>query len=111
MHQNGRYETNHSVNEEKSEMKITRAGVDIAKSVFHVHAVDRHSHCQWQVKLKRSEWLDAMSEHLAPGADDRIAVPSRSACAGRSRSFGMRSSAASKNQPPAGFGFCLACHG
>lgn len=50
-------------------MKITRAGVDIAKSVFHVHAVDRHSHCQWQVKVKRSEWLDAMSEHLAPGAD------------------------------------------
>ena len=83
-------------------MKITRAGVDIAKSVFHVHAVDRHSHCQWQVKLKRSEWLDAMSEHLAPGADDRIAVPSRSACAGRSRSFGMRSSAASEKRTPVG---------
>jgi transposase len=26
-------------------MKITRAGVDIAKSIFHVHGVDRHGQC------------------------------------------------------------------
>ena len=50
-------------------MNITRVGVDIAKSVFHVHAVDRHESTQWQAKLKRNEWLDALSERLAPGAE------------------------------------------
>ena len=43
--------------------------MDIAKSVFHVHAVDRHESTQWQAKLKRNEWLDALSERLAPGAE------------------------------------------
>ena len=50
-------------------MKITRAGVDIAKSVFHVHAVDCHDETQWQVKLKCGQWLEAMCDHLAPGAE------------------------------------------
>ena len=50
-------------------MKITRAGVDIAKSVFHVHAVDRHDQLRWQAKLKRGQWLDALSERLVPGAE------------------------------------------
>ena len=50
-------------------MNITRVDVDIAKSVFHVHAVDRHESTQWQAKLKRNEWLDALSERLAPGAE------------------------------------------
>ncbi len=50
-------------------MKITRAGVDIAKSVFQVHAVDGHEETQWQVKLKRGQWLEAMCEHLAAGAE------------------------------------------
>ena len=69
MRQNGRYETNHSETEEKSDMKITRAGVDIAKSVFHVHGVDRHEQPQWQAKLKREVWLDALCEQLTPGAE------------------------------------------
>ena len=50
-------------------MKITRAGVDIAKSVFHVHAVDRHDELQWQAKLKRGRWIDALCERLAPDAE------------------------------------------
>ena len=50
-------------------MKITRAGVDIAKSVFHVHAVDRHDQLRWQAKLKRGQWLDALSERLVPGGE------------------------------------------
>ena len=50
-------------------MKITRAGVDIAKSVFHVHAVDRHDELRWQAKLKRGRWIDALCERLAPGAE------------------------------------------
>ena len=50
-------------------MKLIRAGVDVAKSVFQVHAVDRHDQPRWRAKLRRSEWLDALSEHLAPGAE------------------------------------------
>ena len=50
-------------------MKLSRAGVDVAKSVFQVHAVDLHDQPRWRTKLRRSEWLDALSEHLAPGAE------------------------------------------
>lgn len=32
-------------------MQITRVGVDIAKSVFHVNAVDRRDQCLWDKKL------------------------------------------------------------
>jgi len=55
--------------EEKPKMKITRAGIDIAKTVFHVHAVDRHDEPQWQGKLKRAEWLQSLCDRLAPGAE------------------------------------------
>jgi transposase len=50
-------------------MKLSRAGVDIAKSVFHVHAVDHHEQPQWQKKLKRADWLDALCSVLAPNAE------------------------------------------
>ncbi len=50
-------------------MNITRVGVDIAKSVFHVHAVDRHESTQWQAKLKRSQWLESLCERVDPGAE------------------------------------------
>lgn len=50
-------------------MKLTRAGVDIAKSVFHVHAVDRHDRPGWRAKLRRRVWLDALCERLSPGAE------------------------------------------
>ena len=50
-------------------MKITRVGVDIAKNVFHIHAVDRHDQVQWQTKLKRGQWLDALCKRLASGAE------------------------------------------
>jgi|SRR5210317_993823 transposase len=48
---------------------ITRVGVDIAKSVFHIHAVDGHDKQVWQAKLKRDQWLAALTERLAPGAE------------------------------------------
>ena len=35
-------------------MKIIRVGVDIAKSVFHCHGVDRFEKTQWQGKYKGS---------------------------------------------------------
>lgn len=50
-------------------MNLSRAGVDIAKSVFQVHAVDRHDRPKWKAKLKRAEWLDALCRRLAPGAE------------------------------------------
>jgi len=50
-------------------MKITQAGVDIAKSVFHVHAVDCHDETQWEVKLKCGQWLEAICDRLAPSAE------------------------------------------
>ena len=52
--------TNHSEEEEKPKMGITRVGVDIAKAVYHVHAVDRRGNPVWQVKLKRNQWQDAL---------------------------------------------------
>jgi len=50
-------------------MKIIRVGVDIAKSVFHVHGVDRHGKTQWQAKLKRGQWLATMCGRLEPGSE------------------------------------------
>ena len=49
--------------------KINRAGVDIAKSVFHVHGVDCHGQVVWQAKLKRHLWIKALCKHLEPGAE------------------------------------------
>lgn len=48
-------------------MQITRVSVDIAKSVFHVHGVDRRDHCQWEKKLKRAKWIDAVCEQVPQG--------------------------------------------
>ena len=50
-------------------MKISRAGVDIAKSVFHVHAVDRDGRVQWRAKLKRNEWVDVLCAKCPPGVE------------------------------------------
>lgn len=50
-------------------MNIIRVGVDIAKSVFHVHAVDRHGQTQWQGKYSRSKSLDALSRKVPIGAE------------------------------------------
>ena len=50
-------------------MNITRVGVDIAKSVFHVHGVDRHDQVQWQGKYTRKKWLNAVSKRVPAGAE------------------------------------------
>ncbi len=50
-------------------MKITRVGVDLAKSVFQVHGVDRAGRCVWKRQLKRLSWLKVMSETLEPGCE------------------------------------------
>lgn len=50
-------------------MQITRAGVDIAKNLFHIHAVDRHEQLQWQSKLKREDWIEKVCEHIPVDAE------------------------------------------
>ncbi|UYG06061.1 IS110 family transposase [Halomonas sp. M4R1S46] len=50
-------------------MNITRVGVDIAKSVFHVHGVDRHDQVAWCGKYKRDKWLDAIAKRVPVGAE------------------------------------------
>lgn len=49
--------------------KFVRAGVDIAKSVFHVHAVDRTEKLKWQAKLPRNKWIEELCKRLSPGAE------------------------------------------
>jgi hypothetical protein len=48
---------------------ITRVGVDIAKSIFHVHAVDRFSEAQWKGKYNRTKWLAAIVKKVPVGAE------------------------------------------
>jgi hypothetical protein len=50
-------------------LNITRVGVDIAKSVFHVHGVDRQDHAQWRGKYARGKWLDALVMRVPVGAE------------------------------------------
>jgi len=45
-------------------MQITRVGVDIAKQVFHVFAVDAYDEHQWDKKLKRDNWIDTLCERV-----------------------------------------------
>ncbi|WP_311945734.1 IS110 family transposase [Halomonas piscis] len=50
-------------------MAIIRVGVDIAKSVFHVHGVNRHDQVQWRGKYSRGKWLDAIVKQVPSGAE------------------------------------------
>ena len=50
-------------------MKITRVGVDLAKNVFQVHGVNRAGCCVWKRQLKRSNWLQVLTETLEPGCE------------------------------------------
>ena len=49
-------------------MNIVRVGVDIAKSVFHVHGVDRMDKTQWKGKFSRKHWLSALCNKVPVGA-------------------------------------------
>lgn len=50
-------------------MPISRVGVDVAKSVFHVHGVDHHDQVEWRGKHKRDRWLDAIVKRVPMGAE------------------------------------------
>lgn len=48
-------------------MKLIRVGVDLAKSFFQVHCVDRSEKAGWRRKLSRGEWLQTLLERVGPG--------------------------------------------
>ena len=50
-------------------MTISRLDVDIAKSVFYVHGVDRHEKMQWRGKYPRDKWLDAVANRVTVAAE------------------------------------------
>ena len=50
-------------------MKIIRVGVDLAKSVFQVHGVDRSEKPVLRRKLSRKEWLKFLTDKLEPGCE------------------------------------------
>ena len=66
-------------------MNITRVGVDIAKSVFHVHSVDRHDQVQWCGKYSRAKWLDAHESRRSVRSRHPPASVARPRAAGQCR--------------------------
>ena len=50
-------------------MKLTRVGIDLAKSVFQIHGVDEHGKCVWKRRLKRATWLRVFTETVEPGCE------------------------------------------
>ena len=47
-------------------MKLIRVGVDLAKSVFQVHGVDRKEKAVWRRRLRRENWLEVLRETVEP---------------------------------------------
>ena len=48
-------------------MKISRVGVDLAKSVFQLHGADAHGKTVWKRKLSRGNWMNAICKHVSAG--------------------------------------------
>ena len=48
-------------------MKLIRVGVDLAKSVFQVHGVDRKEKAIWRKRLRRENWLEVLCKTVEPG--------------------------------------------
>jgi hypothetical protein len=66
-----------TVSTEESTMKISRVGVDLAKSVFQLHGADAHGKAVWKRKLSREKWIAALCK--AVPADCEVGME---ACAG-----------------------------
>lgn len=58
-------------------MKIKRVGVDLAKNVFQVHAVDSREKPVWRRGLRRGEWLAELARRVPIGSEIGL-----EACAG-----------------------------
>jgi transposase len=50
-------------------MKLIRVGVDLAKSVFQVHGVDRSERQTWRRRLRREDWIKVLRERVEPGCE------------------------------------------
>jgi transposase len=50
-------------------MKLSRVGVDLAKSVYQLHGVDRFGKTIWKRRLKRHQWLKELLDHTEPGCE------------------------------------------
>lgn len=50
-------------------MKISRVGVDLAKSVFQLHGVDSRGKAIWKRQLPRDKWLGVLVETVEPGTE------------------------------------------
>lgn len=50
-------------------MKIIRVGVDLAKSVFQVHGVDRYGKLVWKRQLSRASWIKVFVETVESGCE------------------------------------------
>ena len=48
-------------------MKLSRIGIDLAKNVFQLHAVDRYGKAVWKRRLKRDQWFSALLDKAEPG--------------------------------------------
>ena len=44
--------------------KIRRVGVDLAKSVFQLHGVDRNDNAVWHRRLKRDQWINGLLQKV-----------------------------------------------
>ena len=50
-------------------MKLIRVGIDLAKSVFQVHGVDRSEKVFWRRRLRREDWIKILTERVEPGCE------------------------------------------
>ncbi len=49
-------------------MSVAIVGVDLAKNIFHIHAVDRHGVVVFRASRKRSNWVEHLVERIGPNA-------------------------------------------
>ena len=49
-------------------MAIAVVGVDLAKNISHLHAVDQRGAVVFRCARKRHDWVDAVRERVGPGA-------------------------------------------
>lgn len=53
-------------------MSVAIVGVDLAKNIFHIHAVDRHGAVLFRASRKRSNWVEYLYKRI--GSDTMIAM-------------------------------------
>ncbi len=59
-------------------MKISRVGVDLAKSVFQLHGVDTHGKAVWKRRLSRNKWIGALCKaviHKFATIEEKLRIP------------------------------------